>query len=228
MKFLNEEITRLKSSMHIHKVAKITIDMWPSVSTSLSCFLIKKSYLMRNKYRINQFIKDIGSKPTLDAINEDEFVELREVGKGTFSSCALHYHITSGKLCVIKKQFKIHIEADELLQRETDNYSKLSHPFLPIFYGIVKNKNYNIIEFINGKTLKDIEKNELNYNDRIIIIFELMIILKFFHDNVYIYRDLKPDNVMIDDNKNIVLIDLDRLIKKDDKIEHTSDLGCFF
>ena len=42
-----------------------------------------------------------------------------------------------------------------------------------------------------------------------------MIVFKYFHDNGYIYCDLKPDNVMIDNNKNIVLIDLDRLIKND-------------
>ncbi|KAK8892772.1 hypothetical protein M9Y10_030014 [Tritrichomonas musculus] len=226
--FINN-ISWLKINMSNYDVSKIN-DMWSSVSSSISHYLIKKSYLMGNKYRISQFINDIESTSTLNDLNQDEFIELSEVGKGGSFLCTLYYHITSGKLCVIKKLHGNNNEADKLIQREADNYSNIRHPFLPNFYGTVKNKNgkYIVIEFINGKTLYDIEENELNYNDRIKIIFELMIIFKYFHDNGYIYRDLKPDNVMIDDNKNIVLIDLDRLIKNDDDYERTLDLGSDF
>ena len=224
----NYTIKWFQRSLNIYNVPKIMIDMWSSVSSSISHYLIKKSYLMRDKYRISEFIKYIESKSTLNVINEDEFIELNEVGEGSSFFCTLYHHITSGKLYVIKKPYGVNNEADKLIQRETYNYSNIRHPFLPHFYGTFQNKNYIIIEFINGKTLQNIEENELSYNDIIKIIFELMIILKYFHDNGYIYRDLKQDNIMIDDNKNIVLIDLDRLIGKDDENESTSGLGSIF
>lgn len=48
------------------------------------------------------------------------------------------------------------------------------------------------------------------------IIIELMFIIDYLHQNEFIYRDLKPDNIMIDNNKTAVLIDFDRMIKFDD------------
>lgn len=37
--------------------------------------------------------------------------------------------------------------------------------------------------------------------------------IRYFHQNKLIYWDLKPDNVMIDESKNAILIDFDRLIE---------------
>lgn len=50
------------------------------------------------------------------------------------------------------------------------------HPFLPKYYGIIKDKEYLVIEFINSKTLAEIDSLNLNFDDKIKIIFELMII----------------------------------------------------
>lgn len=59
----------------------------------------------------------------------------------------------------------------------------------------------------------------LSYDDRINIIFEILIVIQCFHERHYIYRDLKPNNIMINENKMVVLIDLDRLIEVDDSTE---------
>ena len=57
-----------------------------------------------------------------------------------------------------------------------------------------------------------------------------MLIFKYFYDNQMVYRDLKPDNIMIDENKELVLIDLDSLIKIDEckTSENTLDIGYIF
>ena len=40
-----------------------------------------------------------------------------------------------------------------------------------------------------------------------------MIVLEFLHRNHYIYQDLKPNNVMVDENKTIIrMINLNNLI----------------
>ena len=53
----------------------------------------------------------------------------------------------------------------------------------------------------------------LNKKEKMKIIFELLITIQFLHFKSQIYRDLKPNNIIIDENKNIVLIDFDRLVE---------------
>lgn len=51
----------------------------------------------------------------------------------------------------------------------------------------------------------------LDFNDKIKIFFEIILVLKYLYDNKFVYRDLKPNNIMINKNKNAILIDFDRM-----------------
>ena len=211
-----EEIESLKEGLWIYTTDKSMSYIWSFLIPSISAYLIKKSYLQRNKNRIEEYILESEEYMNSEIIQEqiireEEYVELRRVGVGGSFRPFLIYHIKKGELYVIKKPYGS-AEQEKLISRESENYRKLRHPFLPRYYGRVKDKNYNVIEFIEGSTLESIKKIELTRNDKIKIIFELMLIFKYFRENELIYRDLKPNNVMIDSNKNIVLIDFDRLI----------------
>lgn len=45
------------------------------------------------------------------------------------------------------------------------------------------------------------------------IIFETILVLVYHHHHLFIYRDLKPNNIIVDRSNTIILIDLDRMIK---------------
>lgn len=155
-------------------------------------------------------------------------LNLRDVGSGSEFKCALIYHIKHAELYVVKKPIGNDVDIPKLTEREALNYSKLKHPLLPKFIGRVKENNCIVIEFINGKTFDNVDRMNLTYNEKMSIISELIFIFKYFHDNNLIYRDLKPNNVMIDENKSIVLIDLDRLIEYESDSEKNERFGFGF
>lgn len=117
---------------------------------------------------------------------------------------------------MIKRPLNYDHEIPKVFDREIKNYRKLSHPFLPIFYGIIDDKDYIIIEFINGKTLGHIKKMKLTFKDILNIIFELLLIFYYFYNNHMLYRDLKTNNIMINENKEVFLIDFNSLIEYDE------------
>lgn len=47
-----------------------------------------------------------------------------------------------------------------------------------------------------------------------------MIVIEYLHNNNFIYRNLKPNNVILDHSGTLVFIDLDRMISCEDLIEN--------
>lgn len=111
---------------------------------------------------------------------------------------------------------EINNESTELFNREKNFYLKIRHPLLSNYYGSITINSMNalIIDYINGESLNSIKKLHLDFNHKIKIIFQILIIVEFIHQNKLIYRDLKPNNFIIDHNKTVVLIDRDRMANK--------------
>ena len=85
---------------------------------------------------------------------------------------------------------------------------------MPKYYGYVcqKDREYIIIEYIIGQTLEKYDLTTLNDYEKYEIIFQLGQTIKYFHSKEHVYRDFKLDNIIIDANKNGILIDFDRLV----------------
>lgn len=99
-----------------------------------------------------------------------------------------------------------------------ENYLRLNqeqYPFIPRYYGYfeIYNEKYLLIEYIEGKSLDKYELELLTLQDKYNMIFGLILTIKFLHSLGYVYRDLKLDNIIINQNKEAILIDFDRLIK---------------
>ncbi len=87
--------------------------------------------------------------------------------------------------------------------------SNLSHSNIPKFYGIVEEEKTIalVIEYIKGKTLEDVKINEISFSKKLKIVKKIGRVLEYMHVNHVIHRDLKPGNIMIDENINTFLID---------------------
>ena len=94
---------------------------------------------------------------------------------------------------------------------------------------IEKGENrYLIIEYIRGQSLKNIKAINPKPKEKVNFIFQIMFVIEYLQNESLIYRDLKPDNFIVDEEKRVILIDFDRMIgmeeQENPEEESTKDL----
>ena len=96
-------------------------------------------------------------------------------------------------------------------KREALSVSNLSHPNIVEVYDVgEEDGNYYIVmEYIEGKTLKQLlqKRGALTLNEVIDIITQLTDGLAHAHEAYIIHRDIKPQNIMIEDNGLVKITD---------------------
>lgn len=144
----------------------------------------------------------------------------KEIGSGGMSTVYQCTNIEDGKICAVKG---VKSQINNLnLENEWYLLSHLNHSGIPkvIELFIEQNNLYLVEEFVNGVTLhQKIEQNSpISLSTLCKIALELCNILNYLHsfNPPIIYRDLKPSNIIIDENEQIKLIDfgISRLYKE--------------
>jgi len=100
-------------------------------------------------------------------------------------------------------------------EREANILVALEHPSIPrIFdYFSYNERSYLVLEFINGKDVEEMLAQSQNFYPEEQVIqwaIELCDVLTFLHNHKpepIIFRDMKPSNVMVNQNNHIILID---------------------
>ena len=121
---------------------------------------------------------------------------------------------------VLKRQVAIKVLRGELnddpvnlkrFQREANAITNLSHPNIVEVYdvGEESNRNYIVMEYIPGKTLKQLIKarGALHPDEAINIMKQLVSATSHAHRNGIIHRDIKSQNVLIKDDGTVKLSD---------------------
>ncbi len=96
-------------------------------------------------------------------------------------------------------------------QREALSASKLSHPNIVEVYDVGEENGYYyiVMEYINGKTLKNLIKRRgsLTLPEVIDIMTQLTEAVICAHDSYIIHRDIKPQNIMILEDGTVKITD---------------------
>ena len=178
--------------------------IWKLIKKSIFSYFVFKSYQKTRENSLN--FKQIENE-------EKKFIKLQTLGYGSSSIVQLVFHIKTEELYALKI-INNNDDDDTSFNRECEFYNKIHHPMIPHFHGKTKcgSKDCLIIEYIKGKTLDKIDCSQFTDEDKFYIIIQLMIIIEFIHFNEFVYRDLKLNNVVVDENKNLILIDFDQTI----------------
>lgn len=103
---------------------------------------------------------------------------------------------------------------DEFIRRfhrEAQSATSLAHPNIVTIYDVGEEANlyYIVMEYVNGQTLKQyIQQNAPVQVDKALdIMKQLTSAIAHAHQNQIIHRDIKPHNILIDDNGNVKITD---------------------
>ncbi|EAY12243.1 CAMK family protein kinase [Trichomonas vaginalis G3] len=137
-----------------------------------------------------------------------------EIGRGATSRVHTAINtITNKKLCVkiLEKSSLETAEDFEFFRREVAIISSLAHKNIVRYHDLMEDECYYYLfqEFCPGVTLtKFLEKNNL-LSDRLLqLIFrQIFSALAYMHKLHVGHRDLKPDNILIDQECNIKIVD---------------------
>jgi len=172
------------------------------------------------------------AKPAPTAINltVDSFTYLKVLGQGSFGKVLLAEQKDTGKICaikVIKKMAVIEDDDIEATMTERRVLALSDHcPFLTGLYATFQgpDKLFYVMELIGGGDLMfHIQSDKIFTVDRArFYAAEICLGLWFLHSKGVIYRDLKLDNVMLDEWGHIKIADFGMCKENVGVGEHTT------
>lgn len=163
----------------------------------------------------------------------DDFQFLAVLGKGNFGKVMLAESRHTLNLCaikVLKKDFIVENEEAESVKSEKRVFltaNKEMHPFLLNLHCCFQTENriYFVMEFVSGGDLMwHIQKSRFSGRRAKFYACEVLLALKYFHDNGIVYRDLKLDNILLSTKGHIKIADYG-LCKE--KMWHKNTTGTF-
>ncbi|MDO5300676.1 MAG: protein kinase, partial [Clostridia bacterium] len=104
-------------------------------------------------------------------------------------------------LKVLREEYGDDLEYQERFKREAEVCRKLNHPNVVnmIDSGVVGGVSYIALEYVDGKTLKEIinESGRMAQGEAVRCVLQILAALSHAHQRGIIHRDVKPQNVMV-------------------------------
>lgn len=162
----------------------------------------------------------ISRTPTKEKITIDSFELLNKVGKGTFGEVFEAVLIKEKEifatpkkyaLKAIKKRMLVHTGQMKYAISEWTIMKRLNHPFIVGLHYAFQNTKYLYLamDYWPGKDLS-VHLDTYNYFPEEIARFfiaEVILAIEYIHKNDIIYRDLKPNNILLDADGHIKITD---------------------
>eukprot|EP01134_Creolimax_fragrantissima_P001290 CFRG1290T1 len=146
----------------------------------------------------------------------DDFTFISVLGRGNFGKVMLAENSTSRALCaikLIKKHYTIAQDEVESIRTEKEIFevaNRERHPFLVNLYSCFQTDTHLcfVMEYAcGGDLMKHIHKSIFGEARGKFYACEILLGLEYLHENGIIYRDLKLDNLLLDQDGHIKIAD---------------------
>ncbi|CAJ1427909.1 unnamed protein product [Effrenium voratum] len=138
----------------------------------------------------------------------------KTIGEGTFGKVKLGTHILTGEKVAVKileKERIVDVADVERVAREIHILKLVQHPHIIQLYEIIETPRqlYLIMEYCPGGELFDyiVAQGRVKESEAARFFHQIMAGVEQIHRVNVVHRDLKPENLLLDDQKNIKIVD---------------------
>ena len=174
---------------------------------------------------LEEYLEEEGEKRDLPA-DIDAYDHIKDLKTGGFSRVKMVRRTSTGDIYAMKLM-NIHRIFDEGQVRHTLNekeiLANISHPFIVNLYTTFKDDNYlyYVLELVRGGELFDIlkEHKKLEVDVARFYAANVIVMIEYLHKRDIAFRDLKSENLLLDDRGYLKLIDfgMARYVKDDER-----------
>ena len=163
-----------------------------------------------------------------DTITLDQLTYLITLGSGSYGNVSLVKSAKKNYYYAIKNISNKQILYNQLssnLELEKSILLQIDHPFIVKLVKTLKDEKfiYFLMDYIRGKELFDVIRDigVLTKSQTLFYGASIMLAVHYLHQRKFIYRDIKPENIMVLENGYIKIIDFGTAKAIEDKTETT-------
>ena len=186
--------------------------------------LSEGTLLLNGKYRIEKHLSSGGFGNTYKATTKTgllKYVAIKEFFMSEMNSRSKDGSSIEGSNGSLFSNYR------QKFRKEAENLSKLDHSNIVHVLDVFDENNttYYVMQYIDGQSLDEyiLQQGCIAESKARAIVKEVGAAVQYMHSNKMLHLDLKPKNVMLDQNENIYLIDFG-LSKQYDRPPEASDI----
>ncbi|ELU01456.1 hypothetical protein CAPTEDRAFT_92464 [Capitella teleta] len=156
-------------------------------------------------------------RPSFDAsgeVNFDHFQILRAIGKGSFGKVCIVQKKDTKKMFAMKymnKNMCIKKDAIRNVFREVELLQNLDHPFLVNLWFTFQDDEdmFMVVDLLLGGDLRYHIQQDVKFDEARVKLYicEIALALEYLQKNRIVHRDIKPDNILLDENGHVHITD---------------------
>ena len=209
----------------------LSYSLFNPTMSSRSSISYDANYYMRESLKLSNYISKYYIKNKKYPNTSLQFYKYgRLIGQGAFGKVNLGLNILTGRIVAVKSFDKNNSEltGDNMkkILYETDLMKKLNHPNITKILEMFEDEKYFMIimEYINGGNLFSFVKKRRKLSEKTakFLFRQIILGIKYIHEQNIVHRDIKLENLLIDLNNNVKICDfgIGRKIKSKNQLLH--------